>query len=77
MKATKTFITFQASMNVSIKKAREYRTNPPDTMKWNNASEDLHTTRAENDLRAGGRFLLRFDYVKTKNVLNIRSLRLR
>ena len=30
-------------------------------MKWNAASEDWHTTRAENDLRAGGVFSSRME----------------
>ena len=31
-------------------------------MKWNNASDDRHTPRAENDLRTGGRFLPGTEY---------------
>ena len=30
-------------------------------MQWNNASDDWHTPRAENDLRAGGKFLYRME----------------
>ena len=30
-------------------------------MKWNNPLEDWHTPRAENDLKAGGRFLYRME----------------
>ena len=30
-------------------------------MRWNNASPDWHTPRAENDLRVGGRFLSRME----------------
>ena len=30
-------------------------------MKWNNASDDWHTPRAENDLKVGGKFLYRME----------------
>lgn len=30
-------------------------------MKWNQASEDWHTTKADNDLRVGGQFLSRME----------------
>jgi len=30
-------------------------------MHWNHASDDWHTTRAENDLRAGGKFSYRME----------------
>ena len=36
-------------------------TNPEHIVKWNNASDDWHTPRAENDLRTGGRFLSRME----------------
>jgi uncharacterized protein YndB with AHSA1/START domain len=34
---------------------------PEDIQKWNNASEDWHTTKAGNDLRAGGEFIYRME----------------
>ena len=34
---------------------------PEHIVKWNTASEDWHTPRAENDLRVGGRFLSRME----------------
>jgi len=34
---------------------------PEHIEKWNQASEDWHTTRAENDLREGGKFLSRME----------------
>ncbi len=34
---------------------------PEDIVKWNHASDDWHTTRAENDLRPGGKFLSRME----------------
>lgn len=36
-------------------------TTPDDIIKWNAASPDWHTTKAENDLRNGGRFLSRME----------------
>ena len=30
-------------------------------MQWNNASDDWHTPKAENDLRTGGKFLSRME----------------
>ncbi len=36
-------------------------TNPTDIVQWNHASEDWHTTKAENDLRVGGKFLSRME----------------
>jgi uncharacterized protein YndB with AHSA1/START domain len=30
-------------------------------MKWNSAPEDWHMTRAENDIRVGGRFVSRME----------------
>lgn len=36
-------------------------TTPADIMKWNTASEDWHTTKAEVDLRVGGAFSSRME----------------
>jgi uncharacterized protein YndB with AHSA1/START domain len=36
-------------------------TTPEDIMGWNSASDDWHTTQAENDLYAGGKFLSRME----------------
>lgn len=41
--------------------AWEYWTKPEHIVKWNNASKDWHTRWAENDLRAGGRFVSRME----------------
>lgn len=35
--------------------------NPADIVKWNHTSDDWHTTRAENDLKVGGKFLYRME----------------
>src|SRR6185436_4536025 len=34
---------------------------PEHIVKWNNASEDWHSPRAENDVRAGGKFNIRME----------------
>lgn len=36
-------------------------TSPADIVQWNSASDDWHTTRAEVDLRVGGRFCSRME----------------
>jgi len=38
-----------------------YWTDPTHITQWNNASDDWHTPFAENDLRAGGKFLSRME----------------
>ena len=57
----KTSITIEAAINASAGKIWEFWTNPAHIIKWNNASDDWHTPRAENDLRTGGRFLIRME----------------
>lgn len=42
-------------------KVWEYWTKPEHIVKWNSASEDWHTPRAENDLRVGGTFTSRME----------------
>ena len=44
-----------------IEKAWEYFTKPGHIVKWNNASDDWHTPKAENDLRTGGNFNYRME----------------
>lgn len=58
---TKETITVETLVNASINKVWQFWTTPEHITKWNNASEDWHTTRAENDLRIGGRFLSRME----------------
>ena len=55
--ATKTIITVESIVNAPIEKVWKLWTTPADIMKWNNASPDWHTPKAENDLRVGGRFV--------------------
>jgi uncharacterized protein YndB with AHSA1/START domain len=54
-------ITIEATVNAPITKVWNFYTTPEHIMKWNNASDDWHTTRAENDLRKGGKFLSRME----------------
>jgi uncharacterized protein YndB with AHSA1/START domain len=54
-------ITIEALVNAPIEKIWEFWTKPEHIIKWNNASDDWHTTRAENDLRIGGKFLSRME----------------
>lgn len=57
----KTVITVEATVAAPVQKVWEYWTAPVHIVKWNNASEDWHTTRAENDVRTGGRFSSRME----------------
>lgn len=59
--AEKTTITVSATINAPIGKVWKCWTGPIHIMHWNNASDDWHTTYAENDLRAGGKFVSRME----------------
>jgi uncharacterized protein YndB with AHSA1/START domain len=54
-------ITIKATVDAPIEKVWRYWTEPEHIKLWNNASEDWHTTAAENDLRVGGTFLSRME----------------
>lgn len=54
-------ITVKATINARVEKVWQYWTSPEHIVKWNNASEDWHTPKAENDLRVGGKFLSRME----------------
>jgi uncharacterized protein YndB with AHSA1/START domain len=54
-------ITVSTIIDSPVQKVWEYWTNPNHIIHWNNASSDWHTPRAENDLRAGGKFLSRME----------------
>ena len=58
---TKPTITIQTNVKAPVLKVWNYWTKPEHIIKWNQASDDWHTTRAENDLRVGGRFLARME----------------
>jgi uncharacterized protein YndB with AHSA1/START domain len=58
---TKKTITVQAVINAPVEKVWNLWTTPRHITKWNNASDDWHTPRAENDLRVGEKFLYRME----------------
>ena len=57
----KTIITVKAKIHAPVNKVWELWTDPKHIIHWNNASDDWHTPKAENDLRVGGRFLSRME----------------
>ncbi|MGQ8338110.1 SRPBCC family protein [Sunxiuqinia sp. A32] len=57
----KQVISVTTEINVPIEYAWKCWTTPDDILNWNNASDDWHTPRAENDLRQGGRFKYRME----------------
>jgi len=59
MESTK--ITVTALVNAPVESAWNTWTNPADIVQWNTASDDWHTTKAENDLRTGGTFSYRME----------------
>jgi uncharacterized protein YndB with AHSA1/START domain len=61
MEQEKTKITIEAITYAPIEKVWKYWTEPEHIKKWNQASDDWHTTKAENDLRVGGKFLSRME----------------
>jgi uncharacterized protein YndB with AHSA1/START domain len=54
-------ITVQAVIKAPVEQVWKLYTEPEHVMKWNNASNDWHTPRAENDLKVGGKFLYRME----------------
>jgi uncharacterized protein YndB with AHSA1/START domain len=57
----KTKITVEAIVSVPIEKAWKLWTSPEHICKWNNASDDWHTPKADNDLHTGGKFSYRME----------------
>ena len=57
----KTVITVETTINAPIEKVWQYFTKPEHITQWNNASDDWHSPRAENDLRPGGTFVYRME----------------
>jgi uncharacterized protein YndB with AHSA1/START domain len=54
-------ITIEATVNATIETVWSKWTNPNDIINWNSASDDWHTTKAENDLVVGGKFSYRME----------------
>ena len=57
----KTVITVESTINAPVEKVWEYWIKPEHITKWNNASDDWHSPRAENDVRVGGKFMARME----------------
>ncbi len=57
----KTNITVVTTVNAPVEKVWELWTEARHITRWNNASDDWHTPKAENDLRVGGKFLSRME----------------
>jgi uncharacterized protein YndB with AHSA1/START domain len=54
-------ITVKTTVNAGIEKVWNYFTAPQHIIKWNHASDDWHSPKAENDLRKGGKFNYRME----------------
>ena len=54
-------VTVTSIVDAPIDKVWRLWTEPDHIKQWNHASEDWHTTEAENDLRAGGKFRSRME----------------
>ncbi|SHG71518.1 SRPBCC family protein [Pedobacter caeni] len=54
-------ITIETIVNAPVEIVWKAWTAPEHIVQWNNASEDWHTPKVENDLRAGGKFLSRME----------------
>ncbi|MDI4647865.1 SRPBCC family protein [Cohnella hashimotonis] len=56
-----TKVTVETVIQAPVEKVWRYWTEPNHITKWNQASEDWHAPRAENDLRVGGEFTTRME----------------
>ena len=54
-------ISVETTVKAPLESVWELWTDPKHIVEWNSASDDWHTTKAENDLRAGGRFTSRME----------------
>jgi uncharacterized protein YndB with AHSA1/START domain len=61
MTTDKTAITVETTVKAPVEKVWEHWTKPEHIIHWNNASDDWHSPKAENDLRTGGKFLYRME----------------
>ena len=57
----KTEITINTLVKAPVNVVWKCWSTPEDIIKWNHASDDWHTTLAENDLKVGGKFLSRME----------------
>ena len=76
-------ITVQTTVNAPVSKVWESWTAPKHITKWCQASDDWHAPKAENDLRAGGKFSttmaakdgsVSFDFGGTYSIVKTNSL---
>ena len=54
-------VTISTLVDAPIERVWELWTDPEHIKQWNHASDDWHTTEAENDLRVGGKFRSRME----------------
>jgi uncharacterized protein YndB with AHSA1/START domain len=54
-------ITVTAIIDAPVQKVWKLYTEPQHIVQWNNASPDWHTPTAKNDLKTGGKFVLRME----------------
>ena len=59
--AEKTKITVEATVNAPVEKVWRMWNEPHHIIKWNNASDDWHSPRSENDLKVNGKFNTRME----------------
>lgn len=57
----KTSITINITLNAPVEKVWDYFSIPEHITKWNFASDEWHSPKAENDFRVGGKFVLRME----------------
>ncbi len=58
---TKSYITVETIIQTDISTVWKLWSGPEHIVKWNAASDDWHTTKAENDLKVGGHFSSRME----------------
>lgn len=75
-------ITVEITIKKGLDSVWNYWTEPGHILKWNHASDDWHTVRAENELKVGGKFFYRmeakdgsfgFDFESNYEVVNEKS----
>jgi len=57
----KSNITVEAKINAPIDRVWQLWTDPKHIVHWNNASDDWYTPNAKNNLKPGGKFLIRME----------------
>ena len=61
METGKQNITVETTVKAPVQKDWQFFTEPAHVQQWNNANDEWHTPRAENDLRPGGSFTYRME----------------